>query len=109
MIIFLIERVIERTLKIEFFNAGREGRIIYRFDDARILKQIHKSALRNQLSDFRIASQPDDFWMLGQFARTRECQKFLRPFRTGKNAPCFPQRFVRPLRNWVGVLKHASK
>ena len=68
----LLQRVIERALNIEFSDALREDRIICRIDDTRILKEIDEAPLRDQIGDFRIASQRDDLWMLAQFAGTRE-------------------------------------
>ena len=62
--------VIERTLNIELPDALREDRIVCHFNDAWVLKEIEKAPLRDQVGDFRIASQRDNLWMLSQFART---------------------------------------
>src|ERR1044072_6659253 len=97
------------AMNIALLDALREDRSVCHFDDAWVLKEIEKTPMRDQVGDFRIASQRDNLWMLGQFARTGKRQKFLRAFGIGKDAPGFLQRCVGSLPNWISVLKHASE
>jgi len=53
-VVIALQRVIERTLQIELFDAIREDGIVCGVDDALSLEKIKETSLRNHFGDLRV-------------------------------------------------------
>ena len=53
-VVIALQRVIERSLQIEFFDAIREDGIVCDVDDALSLEKIKETSLRNHFGDLRV-------------------------------------------------------
>ncbi len=53
-VVIALQRVIERALQIEFFDAIREDGIVCGVDDALSLEKIKETSLRNHFGDLRV-------------------------------------------------------
>jgi len=53
-VVIALQRVIERALQIEFFDAIRQDGIVCGVDDALSLEKIKETSLRNHFGDLRV-------------------------------------------------------
>src|SRR5919201_7171947 len=65
----LLERVIERSTKIEIFERGDKRRVIRCIDDPLITQKIDNPATLDHVGNLWVASQRDDPRVIAQLAR----------------------------------------